>query len=58
MERVKLAGWIWSLYINGAFLEYFASSEEALEFAKNFYPNLDILIRPISYFTFKEKRKN
>jgi len=53
---LRLSGFIYALYIKDTFIEYFESHEDAIRFAKHFYPNLEIIIKPVSYFRYEAKR--
>ena len=53
--KLTLAGFIYALYVGDTFIEYFDTHEEALLFAKQYYPQLNILIKPIAYFKYNQK---
>jgi len=39
---LKLFSFVWSLYIEDLFIEYFDSHQSAIEFAKKYYPQIQV----------------
>jgi len=57
MIDLKVEGIIYVLYIKDQRIEHFASVEDAAKYAKKHYPSVDMLIKPIVYFKYKEEKK-
>lgn len=52
MNNLELAGWVYALYVEKEFIEYFDNIESAQVFAKKHYSHLSVFIKPVSYFKF------
>lgn len=57
---MKQKGFIYGLYIEGMFIEHFATPEDAKSFTKDSQVSGDqkVVIRPVVYFTHKGKESS
>ncbi|RLF04578.1 MAG: hypothetical protein DRJ60_06870 [Thermoprotei archaeon] len=55
---LKLSLFVWALYVDKEFIEYFDTYQSAIRFAKNCYPNFSFIIKPVSVFTYVEKEND
>lgn len=57
MNSLKLSGWIYALYVEKEFIEYFEEAEDARKLAKKYYKNLSVFVKPISFFKYEEEKE-
>jgi hypothetical protein len=50
MVSLKLGGFIYALYIDTNFIEYFNSTDDAVKYAQETYKGLNYFVKPIAYF--------
>lgn len=55
MESLKLAGWIFALYVEQQFIEYFKSVEEAKAFQHKHYRGFSVFIKPVAFFSYDKR---
>jgi len=51
-KALKHVSFVWALYVDTNFIEYFDSYEAAKKFAKKYYDMSKVFIKPVAYFTF------
>jgi hypothetical protein len=56
MNGLKAEGWLSALYIETNFIEYFATPEDALRFAKEYYENQNYFVKPVTFFSYTSKK--
>ena len=56
-KALKHQGFVWALYIDTNFIEYFDSYEMAKKFAKEYYDMSKVFVKPVAYFTFDGEQK-
>ena len=54
---LRLSKFIWALYIDKQFIEYFDTHQSAIDFGKKYYPNFSFIVKPIAVFTFVGDKK-
>lgn len=60
VKKIKLAGFLYSLYIAAQFVEYFDSMESAKDFVDASAicrTNSEYFIKPVAFFTMVEEEK-
>ena len=56
-KPLKHQGYVWALYIDTNFIEYFNTYASAKKFATKFYDMSKVFIKPVSYFTYNGEQQ-
>ena len=50
MVELVLRGFVFSLYVDKVFIEYFASMDDAVGYASVVYKGAEFLVKPVAFF--------
>jgi len=54
---LKLSMFVWALYVDKEFIEYFDTYQSAIKFARNCYPNFSFIVKPVAVFKYVEENE-